>query len=114
MELVREVNGRRGRSSWALYRLSCLAEEARVLCGFGDGRWRGVGLGRVYCQRKKKAPRWGQGVSEEEEEAAYRFGARRCWAVGCFGGWADLVPLDSFLFSNFLFLFFSDFLICFI
>jgi hypothetical protein len=65
-------------------------------------------------EEEEDADRWGQGVSEEEEEAAYWFGAVRCWAVGCFGGWTDLVPLDSFLFSYFLFLFFSDFLICFI
>jgi hypothetical protein len=45
-------------------------------------------------------------VGEEEGEAAYWFGTGRYWAVGCFGGWADLVPLASFLFSLFLFLFF--------
>jgi hypothetical protein len=46
---------------------------------------------------------WDPGVSGVERLGRYQFSSIPSWAVGSFGGWADLVPLASFLF----FVFFS-------
>jgi hypothetical protein len=50
--------------------------------------------------------RWGRAISGRERTDS---GSSPEWAVGCFGGWADLVPLASFLFSDFFFIFYFDF-----
>jgi hypothetical protein len=52
------------------------------------------------------ADRWGPPVGEGKRERGYRFGGGRCWAVGCFWGWAEWSPPGPILFL-FLSFFFS-------
>jgi hypothetical protein len=53
----------------------------------------------------------GPACQRGKEEAGVPVQGVRCWAMGCFGGWANLVPLGPFLFSYFFSFSFSDFLI---
>jgi hypothetical protein len=55
------------------------------------------------------ADRWVPPVGEGKRERGYRFGGGRCWAVGCFWGWARSFPRGLFYFyysfASFPFLF---------
>jgi hypothetical protein len=65
-------------------------------------------------RREEGDDRWGPDVSGWRRGSGYPFGFCSGMGRGRIWGWANLVPLAFYSFLYFFFIFFSDFLNCFI
>jgi hypothetical protein len=98
-KLAREEKGGEGGGMGLFIGARFLAGGGRVARGEEDRRWRCIGLGRVSGQRKKETCQVGPACQRGEGLGRIPFRIKMVLGRGCFGGWADLVPLGPFLFS---------------